>query len=135
MQGLQKGALQCKSDFFLLQIIELSDYDSPATRKPRFLLEPRTVRKKREKVEWILERESESVHQWIPGSEYCKVHQKICDKWPEAPWSLLRKFSEDSETIFKRLNCETVLNELARKKNQHETAVEVVAGKSGVEAS
>ena len=43
MQGLQKGALQCKSNFF--QIIELSDYDSPATRKPRFLIEPRTVRK------------------------------------------------------------------------------------------
>ena len=35
----------CNEKVIFFQIIELSDYDSPATRKPRFLLEPRTVRK------------------------------------------------------------------------------------------
>ena len=65
-KGLKK-CKDCKKEhcnvkiIFLLQIIELSDYDSPATRKPRFLLEPRTVRK--------------NVKKW---NEYWKGKVRVC---------------------------------------------------------
>ena len=104
-KGLKK-CKDCKKEhcnvkiiFLLLQIIELSDYDSPATRKPRFLIEPRTVRKKREKVEWILRRGTPGI-KWECASVDSGI--RILQSAPEDLWQVTRGTLEPASEVFRR---------------------------------